>query len=254
MTRKPYGMICPIIRACDILEPRWTIPILVALWCGSTKFNDLRREIGSISPALLSKRLKSLEDYGLVERIADPATGSVDYLRTAKSMALDGALTAIAHWAQCNVEADAALCTASASNLMWMLRKYIDLDALPRRRIVMQFRFSDTGLATEKYWALLYPDAPVEICASIPGLDVDLYIETNVQSLLGILLGRTSIARELDLGELYLSGDPVLSKTMHRWLILSEYSMLEGIEMLPDKRSSQTARRNQPQFSEHSAN
>ena len=59
--QKPYGMICPITRACDILEPRWTIPILVGLWAGATRFNDLRREVGSISPALLSRRLKELE-------------------------------------------------------------------------------------------------------------------------------------------------------------------------------------------------
>lgn len=54
MTRKPYGKICPIARACETLEPRRTSPILVGLWAGAPKFNDLRREVASISPALLS--------------------------------------------------------------------------------------------------------------------------------------------------------------------------------------------------------
>jgi DNA-binding HxlR family transcriptional regulator len=236
MTRKPYGMICPITRACEILEPRWTIPILVALWCGATKFNDLRREIGSISPALLSKRLKELEELGLVQRIADPATGSVDYLRTDMAEALDPALTAIARWAQCNVDADTALCTVSASNLMWNIRKAFDVDALPKRRVVMQFRFSDKGLPFGIYWALLQPHAPVEICTSIPGLEIDLFVETNVTSLTGIVLGRTTVAREIGLGELYLSGDPVLSRTMTRWLKPCEYAEFDGIEMLSDRR------------------
>lgn len=237
MTRKPYGMICPITRVCEILEPRWTIPILTALWCGETKFNDLRREIGSISPALLSKRLKELESIGLVERIENPATGSVDYLRTEMAIALDPALTALAHWAQRNVDADTAMGTATASNLMWKIRRCFDPDELPRRRVVMQFRFADEGLEHDTYWVILRPDALVEICTSIPGFNIDLFVETTVKSLLGVLLGRTTVDRELDLGELFLSGDPVLSRTMNRWLELSEYSTLEGIELLPEQRT-----------------
>ena len=193
MPNKPYGMICPITRACDLLEPRWTIPIIVALWAGATKFNDIRREIGSISPTLLSKRLKELELQGLVERIEDPATGSVDYIRTGMAIALEPALDGPAEWAQKYVEAEFALCTANASVLMWKIRKYFIREALPDRRVVIRFHFSDDGLEYDTYWALIQPGASVEICTSIPGFDVDLYIETSVTSLLGIIIGRTKL-------------------------------------------------------------
>lgn len=236
MPQKPYGMICPITRACDILEPRWTIPILVGLWAGATRFNDLRREVGSISPALLSRRLKELEEMGLVERIVDPATGSVDYLRTEAAIALEPALDALAKWAQCFIDAELALCTVSVSNMMWKMRTVFDPDALPRRRVILQFRFSDPDLEYATYWAILQPGAPVEICTSIPGFDIDLYIETNRVSLHGILLGRATVAGELANGQLYLSGDPVLARTMQRWLKLSEYALLEGVAMLPRTR------------------
>lgn len=232
MTRKPYGMICPITRVCEMLEPRWTIAIIVGLWAGATKFNDLRREVGSISPALLSKRLKDLEAMGLVERVADPASGSVDYLRTEAAIALEPALNALAEWAQCYVDAEAALCTGTVSNLMWNMRKAFIAEALPRRRLVIQFRFADPGLEYDTYWTLIQPGAPVEICTSIPGFDVDLYVETNRVSLHGILLGRTTIAREIEEGGLFLSGDAVLSRTMHRWLKLSDYALFDGIAML----------------------
>jgi DNA-binding HxlR family transcriptional regulator len=236
MPQKPYGMICPITRACDILEPRWTIPILVGLWAGATRFNDLRREVGSISPALLSRRLKELEEMGLVERIVDPATGSVDYLRTEAAIALEPALDALAKWAQCFIDAEVALCTVSVSNMMWKMRTVFDPDALPRRRVILQFRFSDPDLEYATYWAILQPGAPVEICTSIPGFDIDLYIETNRVSLHGILLGRATVAGELANGQLYLSGDPVLARTMQRWLKLSEYAQLDGVAMLPGTR------------------
>lgn len=236
MPQKPYGMICPITRACDILEPRWTIPILVGLWAGATRFNDLRREVGSISPALLSRRLKELEEMGLVERIVDPATGSVDYLRTEAAIALEPALDALAKWAQCFIEAEVALCTVSVSNMMWKMRTVFDPDALPRRRVILQFRFSDPDLEYATYWAILQPGAPVEICTSIPGFDIDLYIETNRVSLHGILLGRATVAGELANGQLYLSGDPVLARTMQRWLKLSEYAQFDGVAMLSGTR------------------
>jgi DNA-binding HxlR family transcriptional regulator len=229
-------MICPITRACDILEPRWTIPILVGLWAGATRFNDLRREVGSISPGLLSRRLKELEEMGLVERITDPATGSVDYLRTEAAIALEPALNALAKWAQCFIDAEVALCTATVSNLMWGMRRQFDADALPRRRLVMQFRFSDPDIDYSTYWAILQPGAEAEICTSIPGYDIDLYIETNRVSLLGVLLGRTTIAGEIANGQLYLSGDPVLARTMQHWLKCGDYAQFEGIAQLPATR------------------
>lgn len=236
MPQRPYGMICPITRACDILEPRWTIPILVGLWAGATRFNDLRREVGSISPGLLSRRLKELEEMGLVERVTDPATGSVDYLRTEAAIALEPALDALAKWAQCFIDAEVALCTATVSNLMWGMRRQFDADALPRRRVVMQFRFSDPDIDYSTYWAILQPGAEAEICTSIPGYDIDLYIETNRVSLLGVLLGRTTIVGELANGQLYLSGDPVLARTMQHWLKCGDYAQFEGIAQLPATR------------------
>lgn len=235
-TQKPYGMICPITRACDVLEPRWTIPILVSLWAGETRFNDLRRAIGSISPALLSRRLKEMEEKGLVNRVEDRAAGTVDYIRTDLALALEPVLDGLAKWAQQGLEAEFALCTAKASVLMWKVRRLFNRDELPKRRVVMQFHFNE-DLDYDTYWAVLTPGAPVEICSLIPGFDIDLFIETNTVSLLGIILGRTTIAREQELGTLFLSGDAVLSRTMDRWLPRSSYADFDGVLPLPDQRS-----------------
>src|SRR5436190_17944554 len=109
MTRRPYGLICPISRACEILEPRWTIQILTELWNRSTRFNDIRKGLGNISSALLSRRLKEMGALGLVERIENKATGSVSYFRTEKSIKLEPVMNALAEWSQCNIEAEIAL-------------------------------------------------------------------------------------------------------------------------------------------------
>ena len=86
----------------------------------------------------------------------------------------------------------------------------------------------------DTYWALIRPGAPVEICSDIPSFDVDLYIETDRVSLVSILLGRTSVDREIDKGRLFLSGDAMLARTMDRWLYTSSYAGCDGILELDD--------------------
>lgn len=232
MNSRPYGLICPIVRACELLEPRWTIPILMELWSGSTRFNDLRRGIGNISPALLSKRLKELEAQGLVERIEDPAKGTVDYLRTQIAIELEPALTALAIWTVRHIEAEMALADVNLSSLMWRMRRYILTDELPKRRIVMQFRFDDEGLELDTYWALIIPGAEVEICTAIPGFDIDLFVEASVKSLSSLIAARSTVAREIDAGRMFLSGDALLAKTMQRWILSCPAASVSGVAML----------------------
>ena len=62
-------------------------------------------------------------------------------------------------------------------------------------------------------------------------IDVDLFVEASVASLSAIVLGRTDIAAQLDQGNLYLSGDARLIKTVDRWLSRGAYADVEGIEM-----------------------
>ena len=233
MPEKTYGQLCPISRACEILQPRWTILIISELWSGSTRFNDIRRGVGNISPGLLSRRLKELETAGLIERVEDRATGTVDYFRTEKAVALEPALNALAEWAQCHIDAEIALSGTDVSTLMWKMRRWIETSGLPPGRSVIRIHFDDRNCDYNTYWLLLEAGILPEICTSDPGLDVDLYIETSVLSLGGIMMGRTNIERETANGRLFLSGDPRLAR-LERWLPLSPYIELEGIPQLPD--------------------
>ena len=65
-----YSQFCPVSMAAEIICSRWTLLVLRELALGSTRFNELRRGLPSMSPALLSKRLKDLEAAGIVMRIA----------------------------------------------------------------------------------------------------------------------------------------------------------------------------------------
>jgi DNA-binding HxlR family transcriptional regulator len=76
--RGGYGQFCPVSMASEILCSRWTTLVVRELLCGSTRFNDLRRGVPKMSPALLSKRLKELERAGVIRTARQP-NGLVEY-------------------------------------------------------------------------------------------------------------------------------------------------------------------------------
>ena len=64
MTVGSYKQFCPVAMAAEVLCTRWTVVLLRELVAGSTRFNELRRGVPRMSPALLSQRLKDLEVAG----------------------------------------------------------------------------------------------------------------------------------------------------------------------------------------------
>lgn len=238
MPSMPYGIICPISTACEILGPRWTIQILSEMWAGSSRFNDIRRGLGRISPTLLSRRLKEMEAAGLVERVEDRGAGTVDYFRTAKAIELEPALAAMARWAQRNVEAEVTVANPDLSALMWDLRRNLKVAGLPPRRMVARFHFADIGSGHDCFWLVAQPGAEVDICATDPKVDVDLFVEATVASFAAVFLGRTTIAREVAEGRMFLSGDARLVRVVAGWFPRDDFSGIEGVVPLkPQQRA-----------------
>ena len=232
MPSKPYGSICALSKGCALIEPRWTLLILNQIWNGYTHFSDIRRAVGNISPGVLSKRLEELKDAGLIERIEDAGKGTVDYVRTQKAIDLEPIMDALSIWAQRNIDADIALAESDLSQMMWAFQKHIKREALPARRVVIRCHFSDEAGPYPTYWLVADPGAEIEVCVSIPDVDIDLYVETTKPSWHALFLGRSTIAREIEAGRLYLTGDALLVRTMPNWLPRSSYADVDGIQML----------------------
>ena len=73
MAQGSYKQFCPVAMAAEILCTRWTVLLLRELIAGSTRFNDLRRGVPRMSPALLSQRLKELEAAKVISRTPSPS-------------------------------------------------------------------------------------------------------------------------------------------------------------------------------------
>jgi len=219
MATKKYALFCPIAMACEVLEPRWTMLILVEMWCGATRFNDIKRGVPGISPTLLSKRLKEMGENGLIERIENTAKGTVDYIRTPLAEELEETLELLGDWAYRNIESEVALKNLNVDYLMWNLRQHIKVPELPERRVVIRFHFSDLAEGKAKYWLHTRPGFPVDLCMSDPGFEVDLYIETKSEALASVWMGYSSMRSEIVKEDIRLIGDPLLVRTIEKWFL-----------------------------------
>jgi DNA-binding HxlR family transcriptional regulator len=59
---------CPIEAAFRIIGKRWTVLIIREILRGNTQFNRFMENIQSISPKVLTERLRELEQLGIIRR------------------------------------------------------------------------------------------------------------------------------------------------------------------------------------------
>jgi DNA-binding HxlR family transcriptional regulator len=91
-----YGQFCPVAKAMELLDERWTLLIVRELMMGSQHFNALRRGVPKMSPALLSKRLQMLVRAGVVERWEDG--NRVTYRLSESGKELEPIVEALGRW------------------------------------------------------------------------------------------------------------------------------------------------------------
>lgn len=98
---------CPARRLLGRLAERWTGLVLVVLADGrERRFSEVAREIGNISPKMLSQTLRGLERDGLVERRANGGPGGRPVYRVSPLGAeMMEPLGALSGWAYANREA-----------------------------------------------------------------------------------------------------------------------------------------------------
>ena len=224
MARDSYNQFCPVAKACEVLEPRWTLLLLCEMWAGSTRFNEIRRGVPGMSPSLMSKRLREMEEHGLIVR-TEKSTGDINYTTTKIADELEAIVHALGEWAHRNVDAEVTLENLDARLLMWNIRRKIDPDALPRsRRTVIEFTYPELPKEERSYWLIAKSGMPIDLCSVDPGYDVDLFVSADLKAMTSSWMGLSSLKTEIAQGSISLIGDPVLAASVDSWLTRSSYA------------------------------
>lgn len=92
---------CPVCHTADIISGKWTLLVIRDLADGCSRFCELERSLGGISPRTLSLRLRALEAEGIVQRRTYPEVPPrVEYSLTAKGRALVPLIEQMRHYGQ----------------------------------------------------------------------------------------------------------------------------------------------------------
>lgn len=228
MAEGSYKQFCPVAMAAEIICTRWTLIVLREMAMGSTRFNELRRGVPRMSPALLSKRLKELEAAALISRT--PAKNSADlyeYRLTPSGLELVPIVKSLGEWGHKWIETEASLKNAEPNLLMWDIRRNIDPAPMPKRRSIIQIIFTDLEALRRNWWIIVEPDHETDLCSKDPGFEVDLYLSTTLCALTEVWMGYKTIARLIDDKKLIFTGPKELEAAFIASLKLSLFAKVE---------------------------
>lgn len=88
---KPFGNdVCPVNKAVECLNKKWSIEIIRDMFFGKKRFKDFLEGNPNLSNKVLSECLKNLENKGIIEKkVLDSTPISTEYYLTEKGMSLN---------------------------------------------------------------------------------------------------------------------------------------------------------------------
>jgi DNA-binding HxlR family transcriptional regulator len=214
--KKGYRQFCPVAKASEILAERWTFLVVRELLSGSNRFNDIRKGVPTMSPSLLSQRLKELERSRIITRDTVKGQTGAEYRLTQAGEELRPIVERMGVWGLRWVHHQITKEDLDPSLLMWDIRRGMRAENLPPTRTVFEFDF---GAAQKKMrnWWLVTENGDVDLCMISHGFDVNVMIETDVRTLADVWLGQTGYKDAMRDGKLQIDGPRALLKTFPEW-------------------------------------
>ena len=224
-----YGQFCPVAQALEVVGERWTLLIVRELLCGNYRFSEIMHGVPLISRSLLSQRLKSLEEAGLVERRTRPGRAGFEYRLTPAGLELERVVFGLGTWGQRWVRRKLSAEELDPVLLMWDMRRRLDVERLPDEPTMVMFWFRDLPAKRSRYW-LRVERPEVELCLVNPGFEVGLTVETKLRTMVEVWRGERSSTDAIQSGAIELKGAPRLTRAFPSWLLLSPFA---GVPLPP---------------------
>jgi DNA-binding HxlR family transcriptional regulator len=216
-----YGKYCPVALGAEVVADRWTPLILRELFLGSTRFNDIARGLPGISRSLLVQRLKHLERKGVIDRWPSAVGRGHEYRLTPAGKDLERVVDTLGRWSLEWLYHEYRPRDIDAQTLTWWMHRRVDRDALPPRRVVVQF--DHTAPVRETLWVVL-DRGEVSVCNQHPGFDVDVVVTCTTPALADVFSGIDSWAHAAATGTVTAAGIPQLVKGLPRWFRPSPFA------------------------------
>jgi DNA-binding MarR family transcriptional regulator len=178
-----------------------------------------------MSPTLLTRRLRQLEQEGVVER-KGAGRGSTYHL-TAAGQELAPAIELLSNWGQRWTRRELADGETDLGLLVWGLERGVRPDAFGSRRTVVQLLLSDQAPVKSRWW-FVNENGTLQLCLKDPGFEVDLYVEASLPDMIYIYRGDLSLARAQREGRLKVHGLAMARRAFRAWLNLADWTQVRS--------------------------
>ena len=199
-----YNEYCGLSCALDMIGERWTILVIRELMTGPKRYTDLAENLPGVGTSLLAKRLKALEDEGIIrKRTLPPPAASTVYELSDIGSELSDALMPLTQWGLRHALPPEPRKTDHI-RATWSLLPFVRMPEEALVGIDASYRIEVSGdVAT-----LLIHDSRAEVLVgdAVESPDVSVAVEPSVIS--GIGTGRLTAAEAVASGRITVEGDP----------------------------------------------
>jgi DNA-binding HxlR family transcriptional regulator len=213
-----YGQYCPVARAAEILADRWTVLIIRELLADVNHFNELERGLPHMSRSLLAERLRRLQQAGVLERRGASRGKPTEYRLAPAGRELQPIIDRLGEWGARWAFGDPRPNELDPIVLLWWMRRRVCIEAIGKRRLVIQFDFS--GGPRQSYW-LLIQRTDVSVCLKNPGFDIDVIVSASIMEFYRVWLGRVNLSEALRRQQVRLDGTPADVRAFSGWFAWS---------------------------------
>lgn len=210
MTKKrSYTEGCPVSHALDLVGERWALLVVRELMLGPKRFSDLRDSLCGASSNILTRRLRDLEEIGVLHRYrAGTPVGSILYELTDRGRALEPVLFALGNWGAGSASWDRHA-PSTVDSMMLALRSQAG------------FAFAD-GTAAGGVCEMRVGDDQYTLRFDTSGLDItrapasqaDGFVQTDALTLQSLINGDETLDDAVTSGRVTLSGDERLIRSL----------------------------------------
>jgi DNA-binding HxlR family transcriptional regulator len=219
-----YGQFCPIAKATEIIGEKWTVLIIRELLMGGSRFNELQRGLSLISPTILSRRLESLAEHGLVVKKKISGQRGHEYFPTESCKELLPVIRSLGDWGMRWARSNLTGKDYDVELLMLYLKRSIVPEKLIGNETVIRFHFTDIDDYPD--WWLVARGEELDLCVNDPGRDVDVYFTSSVKTMADIWMGDNNYRKAIRDGSLKLVGNKALTRDITAWMTNSVFSDL----------------------------
>ena len=214
-----YGQYCPMAKALEIIGDRWTLLIIRDMFAGMSHFNDLERGLPGISRPLLARRLRQLEQAGVIEKRLHPSgRKTTEYHLPQAGEELMAVVISLVDWGAKWAFGDPTPEDLDPVLLMWWMRNRVNADQLPEHRIVTQFDFY--GAETMSFWLVMTKE-DVTICLTDPGYEINVLVTADLAAFFKLWAGRITYQEALEEYNVRVDGAPGLVRAFPNWFAWS---------------------------------